>query len=250
MQTLHVLLRKEEIDPERLLGKVAVVIDCIAATSTIATALQHGAADVLPVLDQHEARAAASRQEPGSFVLAGEDLGDLIDGFAPPSPLALLAAADLRGRRLIYSTTNGTVALRRSAGAKAVYAAALLNGQAVAEHVLAHHRTETVLLICAGSIGRFSLEDYYTAGHLAEILTAGEPDRFLLTDAAVGAAVLRRRWPDAEEALRHTRVGAWLSRTGLEDEVSYIARTGQFNVVPTLTEGLLRPPKGGLHAAK
>lgn len=248
MQTLHVLLRKEEVDPERLRGKVAIVIDCIAATSTIATALQHGAADVLPVLDQHEGRTAASRQPPGSFVLAGEDLGDLIDGFAPPSPLALLAAADLRGRRLIYSTTNGTVALRKSVGAKAVYAAALLNGQAVAEHVLANHRTETVLLVCAGSVGRFSLEDYYTAGHLVEMLTTGESGRFILTDAAVGAGALYRRWPKAEEALRHTRVGAWLTRSGLEDEVKYIARTGQFDVVPALENGLLRPLKGGSYA--
>lgn len=246
MQKLHVLLRKEELNPERLEEKVAIVIDCLAATSTIATALQHGAADVLPVLDQHEGRTAASRQPPGSFVLAGEEMAQLIDGFGPPTPLALLACTELKGRRLIYSTTNGTVALRRSAGAKAVYAAALVNGRAVAEHVLAVHRTETVLLVCAGSAGRFSLEDYFAAGYLAETLTGGDPQRFILTDAAVGAAALYRRWP-AEEALLHTRVGARMVRAGMGEEVRFIARTDQFDVVPALQDGLLRPLRRTAH---
>ena len=43
MAKLHVLLEKEALDRERLAGKVVVVLDVLFATSTIVTALAHGA---------------------------------------------------------------------------------------------------------------------------------------------------------------------------------------------------------------
>jgi len=45
---VHVVLRKEDLDPERLAGKIVMVIDTLFATTTIVTALAHGAAEVLP----------------------------------------------------------------------------------------------------------------------------------------------------------------------------------------------------------
>jgi len=49
----------------------------------------------------------------GSYVLAGELYAETLPGFASPTPLALLKEP-IAGRKLIYSTTNGTVAARRS----------------------------------------------------------------------------------------------------------------------------------------
>ena len=40
---VHVLFRKEDLDHERLEGKVAIVLDVLFATSTIITALANGA---------------------------------------------------------------------------------------------------------------------------------------------------------------------------------------------------------------
>ena len=49
---VHVLFRKEDLDHERLEGKVAIVLDVLFATSTIITALASGATEVIPTLDE------------------------------------------------------------------------------------------------------------------------------------------------------------------------------------------------------
>ncbi|MGH8284332.1 MAG: 2-phosphosulfolactate phosphatase [Steroidobacteraceae bacterium] len=49
---VHVLLKKEELDGERLAGKVVVVLDVLFATSSIAAALAHGARSVVPATDR------------------------------------------------------------------------------------------------------------------------------------------------------------------------------------------------------
>ncbi|OQY67018.1 MAG: hypothetical protein B6D47_11230 [Rhodocyclaceae bacterium UTPRO2] len=54
---IHVLLKKEELDAQRLPGKTVVVLDILFATSSIVTALAHGAAEVIPTLDGPRLRA-------------------------------------------------------------------------------------------------------------------------------------------------------------------------------------------------
>ena len=114
---------------------MVIVLDVLFATTSIAAALAHGATEVIPTLDGDAARAVAAARPPGSFVLAGEYGAETLPGFAHPTPLALLDLP-LAGRALVYSTTNGTVAVHKAAGASRVYAAALGNGAAVVEHVV------------------------------------------------------------------------------------------------------------------
>src|SRR5258708_1502742 len=159
---IHVLFRKEDLDHERLEGKVAIVLDVLFATSTIITALANGATEVIPTLDEAGANAEAQKHPKGSYVLAGELYAETLPGFASPTPLALLKE-DIAGRKLIYSTTNGTVALRQSSLAAHGYAAALLNGEAGVGTVLGNHPGQTILIVCSGSIGIGNLRDLYVA---------------------------------------------------------------------------------------
>src|SRR3954462_10424441 len=103
---LHVLTRKEELDSVRVAGKVVVVIDVLFATTTMVAALAHGASEVIPVLDEAAARAEEARRGAGACVLAGELYAETLPGFAHPAPLALIAHA-IKGRPVVYSTTNG-----------------------------------------------------------------------------------------------------------------------------------------------
>ena len=137
---------------------------------------------------------AASRPA-GSFVLAGEYGAETLPGFANPTPLALLDLP-LAGKALVYSTTNGTVAVHKAAGAARVYAAALCNGAAVVERVLARAEAETVLLVCSGSVDAFNLEDFYGAGHLVSPLHPAEPP---------GSSSPTRRWRPACSTTAPTR---------------------------------------------
>ena len=63
---VHVLTKKEELDTVRVQGKVVVVLDILFATTTMVTALAKGALEVLPVLDEATARAAAKSCRVGS----------------------------------------------------------------------------------------------------------------------------------------------------------------------------------------
>jgi 2-phosphosulfolactate phosphatase len=168
VQKIHVLLKKEELDAQRLEGKVVVVLDILFATSSIVTALAHGATEVIPTLDGRAAQEAAKAFPAGSYVLSGELNADTLPGFVHPTPQALLAEG-IAGRRLIYCTTNGTVALAKSQGAAHVYAAALLNGRAVVERIAAQHPDSTILIVCSGSADNFNLEDFYGAGYLVSL---------------------------------------------------------------------------------
>jgi len=233
---LHVLVKKEELDGQRLPGKVVVVLDVLFATTSIAAALAHGATEVIPTLDGDAARAVAAGLPAGSFVLAGEYGAETLPGFAHPTPLALLDLP-LAGKALVYSTTNGTVAVHKAAGAARVYAAALSNGAAVAERVASRAEGETVLVVCSGSVDAFNLEDFYGAGHLVSLLSRIRPG-WELSDAARAARMLHDG-ADAMACLSASRVGRMMRERGLEREVEWAARKDHLAVVPELRGGSL-----------
>ncbi len=208
VRKVHVVLRKEDLDPERLADKVVMVIDTLFATTTIVTALAHGAARVLPALNHHEGRNLARASGEGvEVVLAGELHGETLPGFAQPTPQAL-SASGLQGKTVVYATTNGTVALRRAQGAHAVYAACLRNARATMADALARQPDRTLILLCAGSGGAFGIEDFYTAGILASHFSALTEAAFL-TDSA--QAALRCSQADATATLMQSRIGRRLA---------------------------------------
>lgn len=236
MPLLHVLTKKEELDPAHLPGKVVIVVDVLFATTTIVHAFAQGAGGVWPARDADDARAIAARLD--APLLAGELQMRDLPGFLPATPLALAAAAPLRGTTLVYATTNGTVALRAAEAAARVYAGALCNGAALVRHVIRAHPLETVLVVCAGSGGRFNLEDFHAAGHIvAHFEQAGG---YELSDAAL-AAMLLHRGCAVESALGASRVGQLvMSQRGGDDELACAARIDSLDVVPCVQDGCLR----------
>jgi 2-phosphosulfolactate phosphatase len=238
MARIHVLLKKEELDGQRLSGKVVIVLDILFATSSIVAALAHGASEVVPALNGEAALAAASGRPAGSYVLSGELNAVTLSGFAHPMPMALLEQ-DLAGKTLIYSTTNGTVAVGKSRGADHVYAAALLNGEAMVAQIEREHAGETVLIVCSGSADNFNLEDFYGAGYLVSLF-ARQSGAHELTDAANAARLLHDHC-EALECLSASRVGRMMLARGLGHEVQFAAQKSRFPVVPRLSgDGSLR----------
>ena len=228
---IHVLLKKEELDAQRLPGKVVVVLDILFATSSIVAAMAHGAAEVIPTLDGAAALAEAARHPDDSCVLSGELNAETLPGFVHPTPLALLKEK-LEGKALVYSTTNGTVAVNKSREADHVYAAALLNGEAVVKHITQYHGDETVLIVCSGSADNFNLEDFYGAGYLVSLF-ARQKHEHEFTDAALAAMLLHEKC-EAGECLRRARVGRMMLERRLDREVDFAAQKSLYDVVPRL----------------
>jgi 2-phosphosulfolactate phosphatase len=232
---VHVLTKKEELDTVRLPGKVVVVLDILFATTTMITALAHGAKEVVPVLDESGAHAESKQLPERSFVLAGELYAETLPGFAHPAPLSLLAHG-VEGKSVIYSTTNGTVAMGLACSAARVYCGALLNARALVEHIVKHHPGETVLIVCSGSGNNFNFEDFYGAGYFVECLQPHVTD---LSDAAKAALALYRH-AKAPEALLDCRVGRMMAARGLTREVEFACRRDAFPVVAALDQGRVR----------
>ena len=235
---IHVLTRKEELDGVRVPGKVVVVLDILFATTTMVAALAHGATEVVPVEDEKAARDAGALRPAGSYVLSGELHAETLPGFAHPAPVALLQHG-VRDKALIYSTTNGTVAMRLADGAKRVYCGSLLNAGAVADHIAAQHPRDTVLILCSGSGGNFNLEDFYGAGCLVErfagLLGAGAD----FSDAARTALAFYRH-ASAPQVLLDCRVGRMMAKRGLGHEVEFACRIDAFPIVPVMQGESLR----------
>lgn len=233
MPKLHVLLKREELDPARLEGKVIIVLDILFATTTIVHAFASGARRVRPVRNREEGLRAAEGL--AACVLAGEHMARPIEGFSPATPIAL-AEVGLDGSEMVYCTTNGTQALVSVAHAAHVYVGSMLNGKALVEHVVAKHAGNSVLIICSGSLDRFNLEDFHGAGHLiAHFTQLGD---YAMTDAAL-AALHAYRGCDTRTALGASRVGQMMLAHDLGAEVDYASDHDTLDVVPVLVDGCL-----------
>ncbi|MBI4694842.1 MAG: 2-phosphosulfolactate phosphatase [Gammaproteobacteria bacterium] len=235
MRRLHVLFRWQDLDVRRIADKTVVVLDILFATSTIVATFGQGVRAVIPARHAAHARALAAGRDPDSCLLAGELNIENIEGFGPPTPIAL-AAYPLAGRTLIFSTTNGTVALDAAAQAKRVLVGSLLNASAVADRICDGNDTNSVVVICAGSVGSFNLEDCYGAGCIVSRLLAQPGSDWDLTDSARAALQIFSTW-SAEACLFESYVGHVIRRHGLEEELRYAARIDTSTIVPEYAGG-------------
>jgi 2-phosphosulfolactate phosphatase len=218
--------------PQRDLSQTTcVVFDILRATSSMVTALEHGAAEIHPVRTIEEAFALKATLP--HAVLGGERHGELIPGFDvgnAPHEYTVMA-----GRTIITTTTNGTIALRACEGARRVLVGALLNLDALAAELRDDAPAE-LLLVCAGTFADFALEDAYAAGAL--IAALGETN---LTDAAQAVLAVAERFATPAEALRRATNGRVLLEKGREAEVEWCARLSLFKVVGQMQSAVIRP---------
>ena len=230
MPKLHVLLKREDLDAARLRDQVVVVLDILFATTTIVHAFECGVASVHVADDRDDALRIA--RDIDGCLLAGEMMGEGLLDFAPSTPLALAGHA-LLGRDLVYCTTNGTRALLAANPAAHIYAGALTNGAALADRIVRDHPDADVLIVCAGSVGRFNLEDFHGAGHIVAALQARAD--YALSDAAL-AARLAYRADETRAVLQASRVGRLIAGLGLQAEVDHAVIHDNARAVPKLVD--------------
>ncbi len=134
-------------------GRQAVVIDVLRATSTVPTALANGALFALARADVDEAFAerAALEREGTAALLGGERGGNKLPGFdAGNSPLEY-GPARVGGKAVVLCTTNGSPALEACSRAAALFAASFLNAGATVRRLV--RSAAPVTLVCAGKEG-------------------------------------------------------------------------------------------------
>jgi len=143
---------------------VVVVVDVFRATTSICAALDYGVKAIIPVKRIRFARffkrlgyiVAAER---GGKKVRFADLDNSATSFFNPI---------YKGKEIVYSTTNGTKAIKKAAAASEVIIGSFLNLDAVAEWI--YNSNKNVIIFCAGWKNMVNMEDSLFAGALSEIL--------------------------------------------------------------------------------
>jgi len=228
-----------------------VVIDVLRATSSMLTALRNGAHEIHPVAEIAEA--LAIRERIPDALLAGErngarilrNLTGSIDFDLGNSPRDFTASA-VEGRPVIWTTTNGTRALRASAHAQHVFLGALINLRVTAD-LLEQVQPIHLIFVCAGTREEPAFEDIFTAGALIDLLMRRDT-RLECKDSAHVALQTFRQSGDARAALiaGSLNARALLARPDLAPDVPICLEA---NTVPLTAEmdhaGVIRPLRMG-----
>ena len=246
--SLDVYLLPSLVEPERIVGRTAVVIDVLRATTTIVHALASGAREVRVCQEVDEARALACGF-PGA-VLAGERGGLPIPGFHLGNSPAEFTPAAIGGKTVVFTTTNGTRAMARCQGAGRVLLATFVNFSAICRELSADARGPFgggIAIVCAGTEGEVTREDTLLAGAIVDDLTGVAGLELALNDQAeIAADAWRACRSDLSgrdplgRALRQSRGGRNLIEIGMENDIAIAAEIDKFDLVPVLDLGTMR----------
>ncbi len=208
----------------------AVVIDTLRMTTTATTALENGGECVFPVATVEGAKEIAHSL---SALLCGERDGLKIPGFDfGNSPLEYTPKA-VRGRKLIFTTTNGSLAILAAKGADRLYLGCLRNRLALANRL---RESVDIALVCAGTLGQFSMEDTLTAGAIiAALPRASYMDDF--SHAAL--ALFRLHQGNVHAALSPTAHYRYLQQCGFQGDLDYCLRLDASDALPALSNDAL-----------
>ncbi|MBN2521946.1 MAG: 2-phosphosulfolactate phosphatase [Bacteroidales bacterium] len=209
---------------------VVVIVDILRATSAICTAFMNGAKKIIPVATLEEAQDYKNRgylvaAERDGIVRDFADFGNSPYNFTPNR---------VKGKEIVYSTTNGTNTIMMAAHSHEVLIGSYLNHKALVDHV--HHKKHDLLILCAGWKNKFNLEDTLFAGALAESVL--RDDRFYTicdsTYASIDLWNIARQDMNAyveKVAQRHR-----LKKNGLDDVLEYCHTFNLTTKIPFLKD--------------
>lgn len=232
---LDVRFTPRELAPGDVAGKLAVVVDVLRATSSIAQGLASGARTVIPAATPEEAVLVAERIGRDRALLCGERQGIRIEGFDLGNSPGEFTPERVGGRTLVMTTTNGTLALLATTSAARTVTASFLNLSAAVRAVEEDDRP--ALVVCSGREGRFALEDVLLAGAIALRVRERRGGALETNDAGFAAMALAERFAERPEmVLGVTEAGRRLTAIGLADDVARCAEVDALDVLPELRE--------------
>jgi len=232
MKTIDVCLSPDLMHLYPVQDKTVVVVDILRATSCMTTALAHGIDSITPFANLNDCLA----MKPKGYYTAGERDGKKVDGFDLGNSPFEYMNPDLKGKKIAFTTTNGTQAIAKSAGAKEIIIGSFLNLGVVTHHLL--NSSNHVLVVCAGWKGKVNLEDTLFAGALVEKLKDHiEPD----CDAPLAAQHLYNQAKNNMVAfLSESSHVKRLARLNIHKDIEFCLTPDQYPVVPILRDGVLR----------
>lgn len=211
-----------------------VAVDILRATTAICAAFQAGVEAIVPLnslegLDHYKALGFISAAERG-----GRKVKDAECGNSPTEYLTM----DLRGKKMAYSTTNGTVCILRGSDAERTLVGAFANITALTHQLLIE--PQDLVILCSGWKNDFSIEDTLFAGALCQRLI--ESGAYASSHDAVHMALDFWRMCDNrpyEYSMLHASHVQRLIGFGVQKDIEFAFQHDTCPLVPILREGIL-----------
>jgi len=214
---------------------IVVVVDIFRATSAICTAFHNQVKRIIPVSTVEEAR--QKKQE--GYLVASERNGYVLD-FADfgNSPFNF-TAEKVKGKEIVYSTTNGTRCIDMASHSKAVVVGSFLNLTALSDWLI--QQQSPVLIFCASWKDRFSLEDMVFAGALAQKLLTSGKFRSICDAVTASVDLWQLAKNNLNEYLGKAAQKERLAAKGLDDCIDFCLNVDYTGVIPICQNGELVP---------
>ncbi len=214
-----------------------VAVDVLRATTAICAAFQAGVEAIVP-LDTLEGLEPYHQQ---GYLRAAERGGQKVDGAECGNSPTEYLTMDLRGQRMAYSTTNGTVCILRGSDADRTLVGCFANLGALADRLL--REPQDLVILCSGWKNDFSIEDTLFAGALCQRLM--EDGSYLSDHDAVHMAL--ELWQRCQGdpyvyCLRHASHVRRLQGFGEQAvrDIVFAFRQDTCPLVPYLSHGVLK----------
>ncbi|WP_051271104.1 2-phosphosulfolactate phosphatase [Shimazuella kribbensis] len=230
---VSIILYPEERDyTEILQGKTVIVLDILRATTSIVTAMAHGAKQIVPVRTIEEALTFKD----SNVWIAGEDNGLKPESFDMGNSPYEYRVEKLAGRTIVFRTRNGTQAIVLSNPADHLLIGAFVNAESCAKKAASFQKD--IVIFCSGTRGEFSLEDSAAAGYLASLLT--NQYNAQLDDAGL---LLSHSFPLIQQndfaLLRHSKSSRRLRTIDKPNDIEDCLQMNCYDIVPMVNKGII-----------
>ena len=227
-RTIDVCLSPDLMHLYDVHDQTVVIVDILRATSCMTTAFAHQIESITPFAQLSDCLALKVE----GYLTAGERDGKKVDGFdLGNSPFEYMSPA-LKGKKIAFTTTNGTQAIIKSAGAKEIIIGSFLNLSAIVHYLT---RVENnILIVCSGWKGKVNLEDTVFAGAVVENLKQ-------YFDHACDAPIMAQRLyaqarHDLGAFLKDSSHIKRLQRLNIQKDIDFCLMQDQYDVVPILLD--------------
>jgi 2-phosphosulfolactate phosphatase len=235
--TVH--LSPNDLEEMELKDKNLVVIDVLRASTTIATALQNGAKEIMPVGSVENAVKISGSLFGDVTLRAGERNAKMIEGFNLGNSPKEFTEDVVKGKSIIFYTTNGTVAIGKGKHAKNLVVAGFVNLSRVVDFLVALN--EDMVILCAAKENTFCIEDAVCAGRIINKMNAVSGVELVLDDAGIACAMVDKSFGKSIlKMLKSSEHGKFLTDIGFGDDLKTCAGLDTVPVLPVLTGNVIK----------
>jgi len=224
----------QSVDAE-VKNTISIVIDVLRASNTIINALNNGAAKIIPINAIN--LAWEFKKKHPEYLLGGERNSEKIKDFDFGNSPLEYSKAKVLNKTIVFTTSNGSNALKRVEKAKKVLVASFANSSAIAKKL--DGSDSDIAIVCAGTLGAPSLEDTLAAGKIISQLK--NLNNYILNDFAhIALGSYQNYQGKILETILKSRNGLRLQELGQMEDIKHCALENIIDIIPEYKENEIR----------